>query len=120
MFPSTLGITPVTQLLKKDLDATKSKPRHLDLNGLYYLLKHEKYFISLMNFIWIGTGFVETLQIDPDHLNKGLLPLNEVVKKFLLQKKILFQRKQKTEVPLFWAVLIGLYLLYQNDLKRFL
>ena len=46
-----LEVTPVTQLMKKDFDATISKPRHLDLNGFYYLLKHKKYFISLMNFI---------------------------------------------------------------------
>jgi len=38
-------LTPVTQLLKKDFDATISKLRHLDLNEFYYLLKHKKNFI---------------------------------------------------------------------------
>ena len=50
------GITPVTQLLKTDFDATISKPSHLDLNGFYHLLKHQKYFILLMNSIRIDIG----------------------------------------------------------------
>ena len=51
-----LTITPVTQLLKKEFDATVSKPKHLDLNGFYRLLKHKKNLILLMNFIRIDIG----------------------------------------------------------------
>ena len=44
-------VTPVTQFFKKGIDVTISNPRYLDLNGFYYLLKHEDFFILLMNLI---------------------------------------------------------------------
>ena len=49
-------LTPVTQLLRKELDATLSKPRYLDLNRFYYQLKYEKCFILLINFVSIDTS----------------------------------------------------------------
>ena len=48
--------------MRKELDATISKSRYLDLNGFYHQLKYEKCFILLINFVWIDKGWIKICQ----------------------------------------------------------